>query len=178
LRAATRSSRAIFEHRLVEPRVSDIGREGKDDVPRDKDGTVAELFAQSLEGSDFQVAWIESDPSARWRSASGHGPNAGAKASGSSLLEIEPGNRLPRHTDSAEETIVVVAGTAYVAVEDQSDQVDFGAVALIPAGTSHEVRNVGDGILRFVAVYADTDVVTTYEEEVQPDGSRERHTVG
>ena len=27
------------------------------------------------------------------------------------------------------------------------------------------------------AVYADTDVVTTYEHPVQPDGSRERHTV-
>ncbi len=28
---------------------------------------------------------------------------------------------------------------------------------------------------RFAAVYAEPDVVTTYEAPVQPDGSRERH---
>jgi hypothetical protein len=30
----------------------------------------------------------------------------------------------------------------------------------------------------FVAVYAAPEVVTRYEQEVQPDGSRERQTVG
>jgi quercetin dioxygenase-like cupin family protein len=139
---------------------------------------VADLFAQSLEGSNFQEAWVEGDASARWRSASGHGPDAGARASGSSLLEVEPGNRLPRHTDSAEETIVVVDGTASVVLDDEPDMVSAGGVALIPEDAPHEVRNAGDETLRFVAVYADTDVLTTYEEEVQPDGSRERQTVG
>jgi quercetin dioxygenase-like cupin family protein len=147
-------------------------------VPRRKDGTVAERFAQSLEGSDFQEAWIDGDASARWRSASGHGPDVGASASGSSLLEVEPGKRLPRHTDSAEETIVVVDGTASVILGEEPDELDAGGVALIPKGVPHEVRNAGDEPLRFVAVYAAPDVVTTYEEEVQPDGSRERQTVG
>lgn len=32
-------------------------------------------------------------------------------------------------------------------------------------------------MLRFVAVYASPDVVTRYEQVVQPDGTRERHTV-
>lgn len=38
--------------------------------------------------------------------------------------------------------------------------------------------NVGAGALRFVALYAAPDVVTRYEEEVQPDGGRERSPVG
>jgi hypothetical protein len=38
-------------------------------------------------------------------------------------------------------------------------------------------RNAGDEMLRFAAVYASPHVVTRYEQEVQPDGSRERRTV-
>jgi len=139
---------------------------------------MTELVAKSLEGTDLQDAWIDDDPSARWRSASGHGPDEGAAASGSSLLEVNAGQRLPRHTDSAEETIVVVEGTASVILDDEPQELGAGAVALIPEGVPHEVRNAGDSTLRFVAVYAATDVVTTYEKEVQPDGSRERQTVG
>ena len=37
---------------------------------------------------------------------------------------------------------------------------------------------VGDEPLRFVAVYAASDVITRYEDEVQPSGEREQQTVG
>jgi quercetin dioxygenase-like cupin family protein len=136
------------------------------------------MFARPLESIDFRDAWIEGDESARWRSASGHGPSAGASASGSSLLEIDPGHRLPRHTDSAEETIVVLAGRASVSVEDERAEVRAGGIALVPAELPHEVRNAGDETLRFVAVYASADVVTTYERDVQPDGTRRRDPIG
>jgi len=135
-------------------------------------------FAMRPEASDLTEAWIEGDDAARWRSASGHGPDQGARSSGSSLLEVDPGKRLPRHTDSAEETIVVVSGKAAVTVESREEVVAAGQVAWVPANAPHEVRNAGVDVLRFAAVYASTDVVTTYESEVQPDGSRERRPVG
>jgi oxalate decarboxylase/phosphoglucose isomerase-like protein (cupin superfamily) len=47
-------------------------------------------------------------------------------------------------------------------------------MALVPEMVPHEVRNAGDGVLRFAAVYAAPDVVTTYEAPVQPAGERER----
>ena len=128
------------------------------------------MESESFEQAELEEAWIEGEEGARWRTASGH---SGGE-SGSSLLEVEPGSRLPRHTDSAEETIVVVAGAAAVSVGTESAELPGGGVVLVPADVPHEVRNAGDGLLRFVAVYASTDVVTTYEEEVQPDGSRER----
>jgi quercetin dioxygenase-like cupin family protein len=129
------------------------------------------------EDLDLSDAWQEGDDTARWRSAPGHMPSNGARASGSSVLEVPAGCRLPRHTDSAEETIVVIAGTAEVIVGAESAQVAAGGLALVPEDVPHEVRNAGEGTLRFAAVYAEPDVVTTYEREVQPDGSRERHTV-
>jgi quercetin dioxygenase-like cupin family protein len=135
------------------------------------------VFAQDPESVDLAEAWIEGDGSARWRSASGHGPTDGARDSGSSVLEVDAGCRLPRHTDSAEETIVVTLGRARVRVGDDHQEVAAGGVALVPREVPHEVQNSGDGPLRFVAVYAASDVVTTYEDEVQPEGSRERRPV-
>ena len=119
-------------------------------------------------------SWQDGDQAARWRSTTGH---EGA-ASGSSILEIDAGCRLPRHTDSAEETIVVVTGAAEVTVADARSRVSAGGVAVVPKDIPHDVRNAGDDTLRFVAVYAEPEVVTRYERDVQPDGGAERRTVG
>ena len=123
---------------------------------------------------ELEEAWVEGDDSARWRSTSGHGSGTGATASGSSLLEIAPERRLPRHTDSAEEAIVVITGTASVIVGDETDEVTEGGLALVPKDVPHEVRNAGPTPLRFLAVYASADVTTTYEQPVQPAGDRAR----
>jgi quercetin dioxygenase-like cupin family protein len=119
--------------------------------------------------SELADAWIDGDPSARWRSAS----------AGSSVLEVDPGCRLPRHTDSVDETIVVVSGSARVEVGEEVSSVSAGEVAHVPECVPHEVFNDGDSVLRFVAVYASADeVTTTYEAPVQPAGERERKPVG
>jgi quercetin dioxygenase-like cupin family protein len=128
----------------------------------------------SLDNLEFADAWVEGDDAARWRSASAHGPACGAQSSGSSIIELEAGRKLPAHTDSAEETIVVLAGSADVQIDAETARVTSGGLVLVPTNHVHEVRNAGPEILRFAAVYADTDVVTTYREPVQPDGARER----
>ncbi len=136
------------------------------------------MFTQAPEAAEFSEAWIEGDERGRWRSASGHGPATGAEASGSSILEVEPGCILPRHTDSAEELIVIVSGAATVIVGDETATASTGAIALVAAGMPHEVHNAGEELLRFWAVYAAPEVTTTYDEPVQPDGERERSPVG
>ena len=135
------------------------------------------MFHQASETVEFSDAWIEGDERGRWRSATGHGRGIGAKASGSSLLEVEPGCLLPRHTDSAEELIVIVSGSATVIVGDETAVASAGAIALVPECVPHEVHNAGEEPLRFWAVYAKPEVTTTYEEPVQPDGGRERDPV-
>ena len=132
------------------------------------------MFATSLSASELSESWHEGDETARWRSTAGHT----GEASGSSLLEVDAGKRLPRHTDSAEELVVVVSGTASVTVAEETAEVPAGGVALVPECVPHEVRNAGDDVLRFVAVYASNDVTTTYEREVQPAGSREQDPLG
>ena len=127
---------------------------------------------------ELSEQWVEGRPELRWRSTLGTTPEGGAKASSTSLLEVDPGCALPRHTDSAEETVVVAGGVAEVEVDGETGRVEAGGVALVPKDAPHQVRSVGDAPLRFVAVYADVEVVTRYEHEVQPSGERESQTVG
>ena len=136
------------------------------------------MFTQAPQAADFSDAWIEGDDRARWRSASGHGPRVGARASGSSILELDAGCLLPRHTDSAEEIIVIASGVATVTVGDETATAQQGAIALVPAGVPHEVRNASGSLLRFWAIYSGTDVTTTYESPVQPGGERQRSPLG
>jgi len=126
--------------------------------------------------TDLTDAWLDDDPAARWRSGSVLGSATGARAAGASLLEVDPGHRLPRHTDSAEEVIVVVAGEAEVTVGEETTRASAGEMALVPEMVPHEVRNAGDEVLRFAAVYAAPDVVTTYEARVQPAGEHQRES--
>ena len=136
------------------------------------------MFTRAPEATEFCEAWIDGDERGRWRSASGHDADAGVRASGSSILEVDAGHLLPRHTDSAEEVIVVATGVAQLTVGTETAIAREGAIALVPAGVPHEVQNAGDRPLRFWAIYAATDVTTTYEEPVQPDGRRERNSLG
>jgi quercetin dioxygenase-like cupin family protein len=131
-----------------------------------------------LDELEFADAWVDGDETARWRSASGHGSGSGARSSGSSIIEVEPGRRLAPHTDSAEETIVVLAGSADLQIDGETARVTAGGLAVVPTNHLHEVRNAGSELLRFAAVYADADVVTTYRSPVQPDGGHERRPVG
>ena len=127
---------------------------------------------------DLKPSWIEGDADARWRSATGMSPANGSRHLGNSLLELDRGCRLPRHTDSAEEVVVVLRGRAEVKVGTEREVLDEGGAALVPEGVPHEVRNIGDGTLRFLAQYAGTDVTTTYEQPVQPAGDPQSRPLG
>jgi quercetin dioxygenase-like cupin family protein len=145
--------------------------------PRATQAETPTMIALHPDDLDFADAYLEGDDTARWTSASGHSPSIGARASGSSVIAVPVGCVLPRHTDSAEETIVVLEGSADVGVGDERATLPAGGLAIVPEGVPHDVRNAGDAVLRFAAVYAAGDVVTRYEERVQPDGSHQRHTV-
>ncbi len=132
------------------------------------------MITVDLAQLELSDAWVDGDDRSRWRTTAALTPAHGSRASGSVLLEVEPEHRLEPHTDSAEETIVVLAGTAEVIVEGEAGEVAAGGLALIPADAVHEVRNAGDEQLRFVAIYASAEVVTRYERPVAPDGVAER----
>jgi quercetin dioxygenase-like cupin family protein len=122
---------------------------------------------------DLELAevWIASDPeNARVRPAFPINKHTGAAGSGVVYFELEPGKRLARHTDSAEEILYIVAGTAEAEAGGEHGTVSAGDLAVIPAMVPHALRNLGDETLKVVGFFADATIVSDFEEPLMPMG--------
>jgi quercetin dioxygenase-like cupin family protein len=120
---------------------------------------------------DLLEAWHDSDPeAARATAAFPINRHAGSQDSAVVYFELEPGRYLPQHTDSAEEILYIVTGEGEVQVGEARGHVRAGDLAVIPAMVPHGVRNVGDESLRVVGFFSEAEVVSTFEEPLQPLG--------
>ena len=115
-------------------------------------------------------AGIASDPKARVRVNFPINVHAGSEDSAVVYFEIAPGERLATHTDSAEEVLYIVAGTAEGEVGDERGVLHAGDLAVIPAMVPHGVRNVGDEMLKVVGFFSGARIISTFEEPVSPIG--------
>jgi quercetin dioxygenase-like cupin family protein len=97
--------------------------------------------------------------------------SAGTASTAVVLLEFEPGGELPVHTDSAEELLLVIEGTAEGSVGDESGRLTAGDIVLVPALAPHGLRNVGDGLLRVVGFFSSSTNVAVFEEPL-PTGDQ------
>jgi len=71
-------------------------------------------------------AWYEDDPTMQVRVNFPFFLGTGNKNTAVVYFEIEPGDRLGTHTDSAEEILLFLEGTAEVTVGDESGRVSAG----------------------------------------------------
>lgn len=88
----------------------------------------------------------------------------GTAATAAVYFEIAPGGALPIHTDSAEETLLVLQGEAEAAVGDETARIRAGQVAVVPASVPHGVRNVGDEPVRVFGFFAGPTVLSFFAE--------------
>jgi quercetin dioxygenase-like cupin family protein len=94
----------------------------------------------------------------------------GTKSTAVVYFELEPGHRLGTHTDSAEEILLLLGGTAEVSVGDEQGQVSAGEMALVPAMVPHSVRNVGDETVRVVGFFSSSTNMATFDQPLVPMG--------
>jgi quercetin dioxygenase-like cupin family protein len=95
---------------------------------------------------------------------------AGSRDSAVVYFEVKPGDRLARHTDSAEEVLYVVAGEAEAEIGDQRGRIAKGDLAVIPAMVPHGLRNVGIETVKVVGFFSEAEIISTFQEPVQPFG--------
>lgn len=127
------------------------------------------LFAH-LPDAELIEEVSELDPSASLRFGF---PLSGADGTASTSVvyfEIEPGNRLSRHADSAEEVLIVLEGEVEALVGDERAVLRAGGVAVVPATVPHEVRNAGRGTARMAGVFSSAAVVSTFDEPAVEGG--------
>lgn len=80
-------------------------------------------------------------------------------------FELEPGKNLGRHTDSAEELLLVLDGEVEVLVGSEKGRLSKGQMALAPKMEPHDLRNVGSGTARILGFFGGANnIVATFDE--------------
>jgi len=121
---------------------------------------------------DLMQVWLDSDPdSARLRVTFPINKWTGSRDSAVVYFEIEPGDRLARHTDSAEEVLYVVSGEAEAEIGDERGRISAGDLAVIPAMVPHGLVNVGDQPVKVVGFFSESEIISTFDEPMQPIGA-------
>lgn len=68
------------------------------------------------------------------------------------VFEIAPGGYSPLHRHPWEHEIYILSGDGEVAREDEGFAVRPGTAIFIPAEETHQIRNPGDQVLRFICI--------------------------
>jgi quercetin dioxygenase-like cupin family protein len=121
---------------------------------------------------DLRDAWYADDPAMRIRVNFPLFAATGNESTSVVYFEIEPGHYLGTHTDSAEEIVLILAGTVEASLDDDLGRLAAGQAALIPAMVPHGIRNVGDETARCVGFFSAAEVVSTFEQPMMPLGHR------
>ena len=121
---------------------------------------------------ELMDVWYEDDPTMQLRVNFPFYVGTGTKNTAAVYFEIEPGHRLGTHTDSAEEIVLFLKGTAEVSVGDEQGRVSAGEMAVVPAMVPHGMRNVGDETVRVVGFFSSNVVVSTFDQPMMPFGQR------
>ena len=121
-----------------------------------------DLSLTAVQGDDASVRW-----------AGGYATYGGSGSTFSSTVyfEIEPGGRLGWHTDSTEETQVIIAGSGEIQRDDGNNAVTVGDVFVLPEGVRHDLVNNGTETLRAVAFFSNGVVTQNFDNVMlPPDG--------
>jgi quercetin dioxygenase-like cupin family protein len=114
--------------------------------------------------------WCEADPALRGRLALPIHTGTGAASTAAIYFEHEPGEHHGRHTDSAEEIVLVLEGEAEVEVADERLCLQAGGIAVVPALVPHDIRNAGESRLSVVGFFSSSAVVSHFDETLSPFG--------
>jgi quercetin dioxygenase-like cupin family protein len=126
------------------------------------------MLTASIPQLALNEAWIASDPRGRVHPAFPINRFTGARDTAVVYFEVEPGEYLPTHTDSAEEVLYIVAGEGEAHVGEERGRLSAGDLAVIPSMAPHGIANVGDEPLKVVGFFCDSHIVSTFAEPLQP----------
>lgn len=83
------------------------------------------------------------------------GRDDGAPTFAMRLFEVAPGGHTPKHSHNYEHEVLIVDGRAELACGPDGNQTRHagaGDVVFVPANETHQFRNPGGGVLRFMCL--------------------------
>jgi quercetin dioxygenase-like cupin family protein len=134
------------------------------------DERILPMLTASTPALDLLEAHIDSDPRGRVFPAFPINRFTGAEHTAVVYFEVQPGDYLPTHTDSAEEILYIVAGEGEARCGDERGHVRAGDLAVIPALVPHGFANTGDHTLKVVGFFCESEITSEFVEPLQPMG--------
>lgn len=95
---------------------------------------------------------------------------SGADQSTAIYFAVPPGKRLGRHTDTAEETQFILAGSGDLLLDEGPKPVREGDVVVLTEGTMHDLHNTGSGDLCVIGFFSAPKVEQHWTKEVWQPG--------
>lgn len=96
----------------------------------------------------------------------------GAKNSAAVYFELNPGEELGTHTDSAEETLLILEGEVEVTLGSECCIVGKSNIALIPEMIPHNLKNAGESKVKVIGFFGGANnIIATFENTWLPTES-------
>jgi quercetin dioxygenase-like cupin family protein len=129
----------------------------------------APMNVDALETADLSST---SSDDAQWVGGYFAYGGSGANASTVIYFAVPPGKRLGRHTDTAEETQYIMAGSGELLLDDGAKPIRAGDVIVLTEGTMHDLHNSGSEDLRVIGFFSAPEVSQYWTDEVWPGDLR------
>lgn len=96
----------------------------------------------------------------------------GTEATATVYFELEPGDTLGRHTDTAEELLLVLEGDVEAEIGGETEKLAEGEIAHVPRMVPHNMTNTGTGRARILGIFGGANhIVATFEKTWLPTDS-------
>lgn len=128
------------------------------------------MLSINLNQLPLRTTWSEEVPSQRAHSTFPFLGSGANKDTSLVYFELEPGDHLGRHTDSAEEILLILEGKAEVEVGDERGIVEAPGLALVPTMVPHNIRNIGGGRVKVAGFFPAQHIIATFDNDWLPDG--------
>jgi quercetin dioxygenase-like cupin family protein len=88
----------------------------------------------------------------------------GTKESATVYFELDPGEELGTHTDSAEELLLIIEGSIEATIGDENGEAARGNLLLVPKMIPHNFKNVGSDKAKVIGFFGGkNNIITTFE---------------
>jgi quercetin dioxygenase-like cupin family protein len=130
------------------------------------------MQAVQIDELELFEGWSQSDPGMRVRAGFPISSGTGTKSTTVVYFELQPGEHLGSHTDSAEEVLLIVSGNGEATIGEEEAAVKTGTLAVVPALVPHSVKNTGEETLRVVGFFSSSTVLSIFDEPMDPFATR------
>ncbi len=97
----------------------------------------------------------------------------GSQKIASVYFELEPGDNVGRHTDSAEELLLIMEGEVEASIGDEIAIMSAGSLAVVPTMVPHDVKNIGTTTVRVLGVFGgENHIIATFDKGWLPEGEK------